>query len=75
MAAPWRSAGNRPQGNSPMNWQSELDELRRRERMAHAMGGPDKVERQPDGARITVRERIDGLVHPGRLPALETPAG
>src|SRR5690349_15995421 len=45
-----------------MNWQSELDELRRRERMAHAMGGPDKVKRQHDGGRLTVRERIDKLV-------------
>ena len=41
-----------------MNWQQELDELRARERMAQAMGGPDKVRRQHDGGRLTVRERI-----------------
>jgi len=39
-----------------MNWQRELDELRRRERMAQAMGGPDKVKRQHDGGRLTVRD-------------------
>ena len=48
-----------------MNWQSELDELRRREQMAHAMGGPDKIKRQHDGGRLTVRERIAKLIDPG----------
>ena len=45
-----------------MSWQRELDELRERERMAREMGGPDKVQRQHDGGRLTVRERIDRLV-------------
>src|SRR5215510_4932389 len=45
-----------------MSWQSELDELRARERMAREMGGPDKVQRQHDGGRLTVRERIDRLI-------------
>jgi acetyl-CoA carboxylase carboxyltransferase component len=45
-----------------MNWQTELDELRAREAMARAMGGPDKVRRQHDGGRLTVRERIARLV-------------
>jgi acetyl-CoA carboxylase carboxyltransferase component len=43
-------------------WQPELDELRERERLARAMGGPDKVKRQHDGGRLTVRERIDRLL-------------
>jgi acetyl-CoA carboxylase carboxyltransferase component len=43
-------------------WQPELDELRERERLARAMGGPDKVKRQHDGGRFTVRERIDRLL-------------
>src|ERR1700730_4751741 len=47
-----------------MNWQREVEELRRRERMAQAMGGPDKVKRQHDGGRLTVRERIATLVDP-----------
>ena len=45
-----------------MNWQPELDELAARTRMAHAMGGPDKVKRQHDAGRLTIRERIDKLV-------------
>ncbi|HEX4893198.1 MAG TPA: carboxyl transferase domain-containing protein, partial [Hyphomicrobiaceae bacterium] len=46
-------------------WQPELDELKARESMASAMGGADKVERQHAGGRLTIRERIDGLVDPG----------
>ena len=45
-----------------MTWRAELDELRLRERLAHEMGGADKVKRQHDGGRLTVRERIDRLV-------------
>src|SRR5438094_2665238 len=45
-----------------MNWKSELDELARREAFAREMGGVDKVKRQHDQGRLTVRERIDGLI-------------
>lgn len=45
-----------------MSWQPELDELARREAFAREMGGVDKVKRQHDQGRLTVRERIDGLV-------------
>ena len=45
-----------------MNWQPEIDELNRRQKMAEAMGGPDKVKRQHDGGRLTVRERVLKLV-------------
>ena len=45
-----------------MSWQPELDELKRREAFAREMGGADKVKRQHDGGRLTVRERIDKLV-------------
>ncbi|MGC2779095.1 MAG: carboxyl transferase domain-containing protein, partial [Bradyrhizobium sp.] len=48
-----------------MSWQPELDELARREAFAREMGGPDKVKRQHDQGRLTVRERIDGVVDPG----------
>ena len=50
-----------------MNWKPELDELARREAFAREMGGVDKVKRQHDQGRLTVRERIDklitGLIH------------
>ena len=45
-----------------MSWQPELDELRRRQAMTKEMGGADKVKRQHDGGRLTVRERIERLV-------------
>jgi acetyl-CoA carboxylase carboxyltransferase component len=48
-----------------MSWQNEIDELRRREALAREMGGPDKVRRQHDGGKLTVRERIDRLLDAG----------
>src|SRR5437868_10061747 len=45
-----------------MSWQPELDDLARREAFAREMGGVDKVKRQRDQGRLTVRERIDKLV-------------
>ena len=48
-----------------MTWTPELDELARRTAFAQQMGGTDKVRRQHDGGRLTVRERIDQLVDAG----------
>src|SRR6266567_1162508 len=45
-----------------MTWKPELDELARREAFAREMGGVDKVKRQRDQGRLTVRERIEKLV-------------
>ena len=45
-----------------MNWKSEMDELRRREEFAERLGGPERVKRQHDGGRYTIRERIARLV-------------
>ena len=45
-----------------MTWHSEMDELRRREALAEELGGPERVKRQHDGGRLTIRERIDRLV-------------
>ena len=45
-----------------MNWKPELDDLARREAFAREMGGVDKVKRQHDQGRLTVRERIDKIV-------------
>jgi acetyl-CoA carboxylase carboxyltransferase component len=49
----------------PMNWRAELEELRLRERLSQEMGGADKVKRQRDGGRLTVRERVNMLVDAG----------
>lgn len=58
-----------------MNWTAELEELRRREAMAREMGGPDKVKRQHDGGRLTVRERVEALVDKGSFHEVGAIAG
>jgi acetyl-CoA carboxylase carboxyltransferase component len=58
-----------------MNWNPELEELRRREALAREMGGADKVRRQHDGGRLTVRERIDALVDAGSFHEVGALAG
>src|SRR3712207_545895 len=65
----------RPRNAFGMNWQPELDELRQRETMARAMGGPDKVRRQHEGGRLTVRERIDRLIDRGSFHEVGAIAG
>ncbi|MCB1510459.1 MAG: methylmalonyl-CoA carboxyltransferase, partial [Hyphomicrobiaceae bacterium] len=58
-----------------MSWQPELDELKKRQEMARQMGGPDKVKRQHDGGRLTVRERIGQLVDDGTFHEVGEIAG
>ena len=58
-----------------MPWQPELDDLRQRERLVLQLGGTDKIKRQHDGGRLTVRERIDGLVDGGSFHEMGAIAG
>jgi acetyl-CoA carboxylase carboxyltransferase component len=58
-----------------MTWKPELDELMRRESFAREMGGADKVKRQHDGGRLTVRERIERLVDPASFHEVGAIAG
>lgn len=58
-----------------MTWEPELEELRRRQAFARQMGGSDKVKRQHDGGRLTVRERIDSLVDDGSFHEIGETAG
>lgn len=58
-----------------MEWQPELDEVRRRERLAREMGGPEKVRRQREAGRLTVRERIDQLLDDGTFHEVGAIAG
>jgi len=58
-----------------MSWEAEIAELRRREEMARRMGGPDKIRRQHDGGKLTVRERIDQLLDPGSFHEIGAIAG
>ena len=47
-----------------MTWQPEIDELRRRQALARAMGGPEKLKRHRDNGKLDVRQRIDALLDP-----------
>ena len=58
-----------------MNWQSEMDELRRREAFADQLGGPERVKRQHDGGRYTIRERLTKLCDPGSFHEIGKIAG
>jgi len=58
-----------------MTWQPELDELRRRQELAEQMGGPEKVRRQHDAGRLTVRERIAALLDEGSFREIGALAG
>lgn len=44
-----------------MSWKEEVEEIRRREDLARAMGGQESVARQHAGGKLTVRERISAL--------------
>ena len=48
-----------------MSWEPEADELGQRHRWAEALGGEESVKRHHEQGRLTVRERIAGLLDPG----------
>ncbi len=45
-----------------MSWEKELEELSRREQFAEQMGGEDKVARQHEFGKLTIRERVEAIV-------------
>jgi len=58
-----------------MSWQAEIEELERRSALGQAMGGPEKIKRQHDAGKLTVRERIAGLVDAGSFYEIGALAG
>ena len=48
-----------------MTWRPEVEEIERRHKLAEKMGGEEGVERQHRRGKLTVRERLEGLVDPG----------
>ncbi|MDA1195929.1 MAG: methylmalonyl-CoA carboxyltransferase [Planctomycetota bacterium] len=48
-----------------MTWEPELQELEQRRQLAYRMGGEERVRQQHKNGKLTVRERIDGLVDAG----------
>jgi len=58
-----------------VGWEPELQELRHRIALAKQLGGPERVERQHKGGRLTVRERIDRMLDPGSFHEIGGIAG
>ena len=58
-----------------MSWEDEIRELRKREQLAHAMGGPAKVARQHEFNKLTIRERIDAIGDAGSFHEIGALAG
>lgn len=65
----------KPAKTHPDSWEPELAELRQRQALARQMGGPERVERQHKGGRLTVRERIDRMLDPGTFKEIGSIAG
>jgi acetyl-CoA carboxylase carboxyltransferase component len=58
-----------------MTWEAEIADLRRREALTEAMGGPDKVARQHEFGKLTIRERLDAVVDQGTFHEIGKLAG
>jgi len=58
-----------------MSWAKEVAELHRRASLAHAMGGPEKVARQHEFNKLTIRERIERVADTGSFQEFGTIAG
>lgn len=58
-----------------MSWDKEIEEMRAREALAFAMGGPEKVARQHEFNKLTVRERIDTISDADSFHEIGTLAG
>ncbi len=58
-----------------MSWDKELEELHQREQLAYEMGGPDKVARQHEFNKLTIRERIDAISDADTFHEIGTLAG
>src|SRR5471032_1160090 len=48
-----------------MSWNDEVAEIARRHTRALTLGGEERVKRQHDAGRLTIRERLDALLDPG----------
>ena len=51
--------------SEPQDWSAELAELAQRREQSLALGGPEAVARHHSQGRLTIRERIAGLVDGG----------
>lgn len=58
-----------------MVWEPEVEELKERHALAEKMGGEEGIARQHSHGKLTVRERIAGLVDPGSFQEIGKLAG
>ena len=58
-----------------MSWDEEIRELKAREALAHEMGGADKVARQHEFGKLTIRERIATISDPDSFHEVGALAG
>ena len=58
-----------------MTWQPEVDEIHRRRLLAQKLGGAERVARQHERGKLTIRERIDAIVDPGSFHEIGGLAG
>lgn len=58
-----------------MSWDKEVKDIRRREKLAEAMGGAEKVARQHAQGKLDARERLKRLLDPGSFREIGKIAG
>ena len=58
-----------------MSWEEEIGELKTRAALAMKMGGEDKVARQHEFGKLTIRERIDAIADGDTFHEIGTLAG
>ncbi|MCM3764787.1 acyl-CoA carboxylase subunit beta [Neobacillus niacini] len=58
-----------------MTWEPEINELRRREKLAYQMGGEERVAKHKSQGKLTVRERISSLLDEDSFHELGAIAG
>ena len=74
MSTDRESSGTRA-ASEATGWEPELEELRRRQAFVGGMGGPEKVARHHGQGKLTVRERVDGLLDPGTFHEIGSVTG
>jgi acetyl-CoA carboxylase carboxyltransferase component len=58
-----------------MSWRPEVEEIELRRNLAKQLGGEERIRRQHDEGKYTVRERIDRLTDPGSFTEYGSIAG
>ena len=61
--------------DTPTDWQPEVDELIKRRELGRKMGGAERVDRQHELGKLTIRERIDAITDPGSFHEIGGLAG